>query len=819
MVFYQRQNVALLAQISEQISSVAPQVSIPSAPLPSYDFNLKPSDVRVNAFWFMSLIFSLFAALLATLVQQWIRNYMHVFKRYNNPLKSARLRQYLYEGVEGWYMPTVAETVPGLVHVSLFLFFVGLGDSLFNANTTIGITTIIPISTCGLLYVFGMFSPVITPQSPFRNTFSGLIWYLKQKVHPRRYLDRASGGSLKAVSSNMSEGLMQLAMEENDERKDRDVRAMRWLIRNRTEDDEMEAFVMAIPGSFTSQWGIDVWRKVKQHEDTNLRPNDPTFGSPSDGDLPMSIIPHHHSPFFERTYRPLGLLHSLGRFIGIRAANGTPPNVTVTRSIPRLPSDGQRPDNSYSHDDRAIDDLCERVRHLVDTCNNHSAFTNKELWLKRTRGCVETAASLVICAGINPERFGDLGRLRAPLSLDMARYHTEPGSDGLFSARLNCLTFVIVYRGMVNHDGILMDASTAINNLSRLGLEDDGEETNDGGDEDALRNARRIDDYFESARDFCVYGLRAAFRPEEVGMTEERVREILASDHEVDISMLEHITLATDRLANFDGAISRICHSIRYFSDGLIRYARGVHFDVFEQTEFAQPTQFFNPTRDPEFLTQFISLPRRLQLLCSYSPKLRDIIDGKDNGAYQDILDSLEILWDESDKRTPSMVRWRHLMERQLWRLRDLRDGGGFGFWVELFFLVARQLLTIPLSSEAHSALMVGTFRSITSNWKQHKNSIGTQRVILNLICDISILDYGIMSNVAFPAYITDELLVLLEKMIEGQSGSHIDDAMKELEDAIEEHVDVPEWFREVCLFREKVVRVISRSRAPAHSS
>ncbi|KAH9170239.1 hypothetical protein EDB89DRAFT_1334484 [Lactarius sanguifluus] len=105
MVYYQQQNVALLAQISQQVSSIAPQVSIPSAPPLPYAFRLNPSDVRVNVFWFMSLVFSISAALLATLVQQWVRNYMHVFQRYSNPLKSARLRQYLYEGAEGWYMP------------------------------------------------------------------------------------------------------------------------------------------------------------------------------------------------------------------------------------------------------------------------------------------------------------------------------------------------------------------------------------------------------------------------------------------------------------------------------------------------------------------------------------------------------------------------------------------------------------------------------------------------------------------------------------------------------------------------------------------
>ena len=49
MVYYQQQNVALLAQISKQVSSIAPQVSIPSSPPQPYpDFTPNPSDVRVH---------------------------------------------------------------------------------------------------------------------------------------------------------------------------------------------------------------------------------------------------------------------------------------------------------------------------------------------------------------------------------------------------------------------------------------------------------------------------------------------------------------------------------------------------------------------------------------------------------------------------------------------------------------------------------------------------------------------------------------------------------------------------------------------------
>ena len=826
MVYYQQQSVALLAQISKQVSSIAPQVSIPSTLPPSYPtFSPNPSDVRVNVFWFMSLVFSLTAALMATLVQQWVRDYMHVFQRYNNPLKSARLRQYLYEGAEGWYMPLVAESVPGFVHVSLFLFFIGLGDTLLSLNTTIGITTIIPISLCGLFYVLSMFAPIINPQSPFKNPFSGLVWYLKQMVHPRRYMDRASGGSLKAVSSDLSRAQMQLAMEENDGRKDRDVRAIRWLIDNRTEDDEMESFVIAIPGAFTSKWGNDVWRtvsEVKQYEDTEFTPNGLTGRSPSAVHLAMSALPQHHSPLSQRTRHLHRFLHPLGRIFGIRIANGTPRDVTATSLTTRLPIDSQTPD------DLAIYDLCKRIRHLIVTCNNHSIFANKELWRKRARGCVETVASLVICANIQPELFEGLETLLRQLYLThVPGISSEVGADGLFRTRLECLSFVIAYRDMAVHlDRMKLDASVAIDTLSRFGTEDNYKRINDDVDGNALRNARRIDDYFETAKQFYFHELRETLRPSEVEMTEERVREVLVHDHEANLSMLERIALAEDQVENVDLSISRVSNNISKLASGLFYPVRGVDYDKFNHSELDQPIHFFNPTDEPFFIPQFIFLHERLRLLSSYSSKLRDVIDRRDNGAYEEIVESLGTLWDELDEPGYKLsgVRRQHVMKRQLWRLQDLRDGDGFGLWVESFFLTARELLFIPLSSDTHSSLLLGMFGVVTSNWRKHKHSIGTLRVILNLICDIAILDRGLLSDRRhFPGYLTDGLLVLLENMVEGQSGSYIDDAMKELEDATKKQDDDldddPAWSTETCLFRAKVINVISHSRASVPSS
>ena len=64
------------------------------------------------------LVCSLYMALLTTLVQQWVRAYMRIFQQSSNPLKTARIRLFLFEGAER--LPVVAEAVPGLIHVSSY---------------------------------------------------------------------------------------------------------------------------------------------------------------------------------------------------------------------------------------------------------------------------------------------------------------------------------------------------------------------------------------------------------------------------------------------------------------------------------------------------------------------------------------------------------------------------------------------------------------------------------------------------------------------------------------------------------------------------
>ncbi|KAH9996419.1 hypothetical protein BJV74DRAFT_795072 [Russula compacta] len=81
VVYYLEQNVAIVAQISTLLHRPAGCHSFhPPPPFPA--FNPTTSDIRVDASWFMSLVFILSSAILALLVQRWVRVYMQVYQRY-----------------------------------------------------------------------------------------------------------------------------------------------------------------------------------------------------------------------------------------------------------------------------------------------------------------------------------------------------------------------------------------------------------------------------------------------------------------------------------------------------------------------------------------------------------------------------------------------------------------------------------------------------------------------------------------------------------------------------------------------------------------
>jgi len=764
MVYYLKQNVAMLDQISHQIASISPQVSIPSTPPPSFpSFNPLSSDIRVNVFWFMALVFSLTAALLAILVQQWVRDYMHVFQRYSDPLKSARLRQYLNEGSDGWYMPVVAEAVPGLLHVALFLFFVGLCDFTLNTNTTVGLSTTIPIGISGFLYIFTIFAPVIYPQSPYQSSFSGVIWYLIQKISARRYKDRGSGGALKSVDSNMADGQMQLAMEETDDRKGRDERAIRWLVSNMTEDAEMESFVMAIPGSFNGEWGVEVWKRVSGAiEDKNK------IGGRNQRSRIQNVFGSIIHPVRTRT-------------ISSSHANTMAP-------LPALSLLNVHPHLTSTHiaGENTMRELSARVAHMLETCKNRNLFASDDLWRRRTRSCVETTASLVCCAGAELGQFGDMVKLLGDIAGDQKiRESSLVGKDQSFLMRWTCLSLVAIRPILRSYRLVTYQARSAWILLQRT--------TNDEtSDAQALTRVPKIIETFDRASR-CLNEILCELIWDR---TEERVKEIL-HNHESRISELERINTEDYMYQMVDLEIRYVQRDIDRRTHGIItRQLPGVKSDDFdaEPAHFSQLAELFC---DPHKLQFIFPVLKRI---CSVAHTFRNILEGQlDPDAFQETLDNLQ-------ESIFLSKRYANMLHRQVWRLQDLGDGGGLGFTVQLFFVTLKQLLSTSSPNESHSALYIGTLRAITSDWSKYKRSLGTQKLLL----DLTVPDRGIFSDFDYPAYIVDEFLVLLGNILDGQRGPHIDD-VEQLLSRRSRAV-----FGSLRGFYTKTLRVITRVRAPS---
>ena len=774
--FLLQQSTVLLNQISHQLSSLGAEFPA-NISLPGYTFHTSASDVRVNTYWIMSLVSSLSAALLATLVQRWARDHMHIFHRYSHPLKIARIRQYLYEGVKRWRMRAIAEAVPGLIHISLFLFFIGLADFLLTTHSVVGKVTIFPIAFSFTVYIISTIAPVIKPQSPYRTSFSGMAWYIARRWLSRRYYkDRHD--ALKPVSYHMPDGQMQLAMEMNEARKGRDERAIRWLISNLTEDIEMESLASGIPGSFDADWGLKVWTR-----DSGFK------GASTNSSSTGSSPPH---PSLKRRSTLRSLISSINPFVGVQHPGVTVSPIHDSRSPqsqldpnfnPISPS--PRPMSVYGED---IEELCRRIRRLFETCDHHDSFASEDEWRKRSRACVETAASFIFCMHADVSTFGEIGRVLSDLgNAEQTRDVSSTSLNWSFISCWTCLSIVVI-RKLLDSSNLRKNALAAVQPLLTF-YETDEYLT----PEMAIEPARRMDEHFVAAWR-CVEKLRVAFnRLSESDRRGGKIEEILrGSGHQ---SELEQIYEQARHLEKVDECISKFQNQIDQVTHNLIRRLPGV---IFDKLVGSMPIgKVFDFLASP-IRPQFMYLSPRLQGLSTLSQR-------RSSMGYVEITEVLNAI----PSSVGSAVEKHQSMERQFWRIQDMREGGALGFTLELYLLSVRQILS-TITSPPRDILLTyytGALKAITSDWERCKGSFGTLQIILNIVCDFAVRNRGIFSDFKYPRYITEALLELLGNMVEGQANSYIDVTLKEL-------LGLDEWrIRDQELFN-KVYGIIGDRRA-----
>ena len=666
-------------------------------------------------------------------------------------------------------MPVVAEAVPGLLHVSLFLFFAGLGDFVMNINMTVGISTVVPIFVCGVFYIFTIFAPVLYPQSPYQNSFSYLVWYLIQKLGGRRYKDRGFYGASKSVSSNMAQGQLQLAMEETVGRMGRDVRAIRWLVDNMTEDTEMEAFVMAIPGSFNTQWGREVWKKASNTiGDEKSRSRDAPVGPLTNSNhVPIAIPPLVGRPSRRRIVRS-----ALDKIIRLVRSQTRAVSDSRTRTMAPLPDPYLSPHSTIPANNQqdAVHALSTRIAHMLEICGNPNFSPGDELLRKRTCACIETTALLVCYSNAEFHWFGDMTKLLEKIGV--AQETRQPFiKDQLAMTCWVCLSMVAGWRRIQEVPSLVDGAKLALKILERTGDHDTGDEKLN-----SLTRGPKVFETFDMAWRFLMELSAALYSPKEE-LTEGQIKEILRH-RESQISELEQINIEDVSFQNVDEAIEEVRRTISRLTYGiLVDYLPGVEPDYFDDTEsvhFNELVELFCGTRSWQFIFPIQNIKRILSL----ATISRNILEGRKGfDTFQETLQNLE----EFAATFKSFDNpCQNPLHRQMLRLQDLRDGGGLGFIVELLFIVVYRssLDSSKEEKELQSSLYISTFRIITSDWSKYKQSLGTQQLLLDMLISVPGIIYPFRR---YPTSLVNEFFVLLGNILEGQSGPHIDNVVKEL--------------------------------------
>ena len=219
-------------------------------------------------------------------MQQWARRYKELTQRPGAPHRRGRIRAYIYDGIRKFGMARVVATMPLLLHISVFLFFVGLVEFLFPTDTTVSYSTLGLVVAFALAYAMITVFPNLYLNSPYATPLSRVTWRLSQffaivglkaaigievlfhtpifKLWSRFNQHVAEPSSieswLKALKDKVEAHRHRLSegLQKSIERHAKDASpmvvpsALEWTLTTLDEDKEIEKFAAGLPGLFDS---------------------------------------------------------------------------------------------------------------------------------------------------------------------------------------------------------------------------------------------------------------------------------------------------------------------------------------------------------------------------------------------------------------------------------------------------------------------------------------------------------------------------------------------------------------------------------------
>lgn len=224
----------------------------------------------MNVLWTLSLVVSLTCALSTVLVQEWVQEYLTYSQCHAIPSTRARIRAYLFEGLNQHQLDQVISAIPLLLHLSFLLFGAGLITRFFSLNNVMAYTALAAYSTVGASYMLLSIAPLINLSSPFKTPISNFLWHALQLIRLTALYAMQSLAScisldsiffrfrlpevINACRERYRGGIVGAIEQDLDtSHSNIDSHALRWAISSIQTDPELESFIGAIPRFLESE--------------------------------------------------------------------------------------------------------------------------------------------------------------------------------------------------------------------------------------------------------------------------------------------------------------------------------------------------------------------------------------------------------------------------------------------------------------------------------------------------------------------------------------------------------------------------------------
>lgn len=166
----------LLDQLSQQFAGFANGTNI--QPQPYQQSSPGVFIICVNIVWLLSLVLSSTSALFSTLTQQWARKYLQLPQIQSIPSERARVRSYLFHGTRKFAMNDIIQTAPTLLHLSVFLFNIGLVMYFYTICKPVAFVVLGSVGFFGVAYLTLTILPCLDLTCPYSTPLSRIAWFL-----------------------------------------------------------------------------------------------------------------------------------------------------------------------------------------------------------------------------------------------------------------------------------------------------------------------------------------------------------------------------------------------------------------------------------------------------------------------------------------------------------------------------------------------------------------------------------------------------------------------------------------------------------------